>query len=72
MKEVKIETCPYCGGTELLECSQDSYGGVYITYKAHKMYRSVRLYALVCRDCGSVIRSYCKKTEKLFPKKERK
>jgi len=68
MKEIKIEKCPYCGGEELIECVGDSYGGVYVSRK----WRSARLYVTVCRDCGSVVRSYCKDPEKLFPKKERR
>lgn len=72
MKEVKIEKCPFCGGEELIETRVDSYGGVYVLYKASKLYRSILLYATVCRDCGSVVRTYCKEPEKLFPKKERR
>lgn len=72
MKEVKIEKCPFCGGEELIETKVTSYGGVYVTYKASKLYRDVPLYATVCRDCGSVVRTYCKDPEKLFPKKERR
>lgn len=72
MKEIKMEKCPFCGGEELLECFLNSYGGCYVSYKASKIYRDERLYALVCRDCGSVVRTYCKDPEKLFPKQERR
>lgn len=72
MKEVKIEKCPFCGGEELIECRIDSYGGVYAAHKANKFYHSVALYSTLCRDCGSVVRTYCKEPEKLFPKKERR
>ena len=71
MKEVKIEKCPFCGGEELFECVENSTSEVYISYKANVIGRDVRLYALMCRECGSVVRTYCKEPEKLFPKKER-
>lgn len=53
MKEIKIESCPFCGGTEFIECSMDSYGGVYVG----KGLRGVGVYATVCRACGSIARS---------------
>lgn len=72
MKEIKIEKCPYCGGEELFECLYDSYFVVRVMYKAHKLPHRTLLYSLVCRDCGSVVRSYVKYPEELFPKKERR
>ncbi len=69
MKEVKIEKCPYCGGEELVECRVGSYGGVYVERGA---VHSAALYAVVCRDCGSVVRTFCKDPEKLYPKKDRR
>lgn len=68
MKDVKIEKCPFCDGEELVECRVGSYGGVYLERKL----KTTALYALVCRDCGSIVRNYCKDPEKLFPKKERR
>lgn len=72
MQEVKTEKCPYCGGTELLDCRCESYGGLYVSYKARKCYHKAGLFALVCRDCGSVVRMYTKTPEKLFPSKDRR
>ena len=72
MKEIKIEKCPFCGGEELIETRLDSYGGVYAIPARKGGLRSAALYATICRDCGSVVRSYCKQPEKLFPKKERR
>ncbi len=69
MKEVLIDKCPYCGGIELKEFLVASYGGAYLSGGGM---RSSTLYALTCRDCGSVVRFYCKDTEKLYPKKERR
>lgn len=68
MKDIKIDNCPFCGGEEFIDCKLSSYGGVYISRKM----RDVSLNAIVCRDCGSVVRTYCKEPEKLFPKKERR
>ncbi len=69
MKEVVVEKCPYCGGTELKEFVPSSYGGVYLYGGG---LRDSGLYALTCRDCGSVVRLYCKDVERLYPKKERR
>lgn len=72
MKEIKIEKCPFCNGETMIETRVGSYGGVYITLAKKGGMRSVALYATVCRDCGSVVRTYCKEPEKLFPKTERR
>lgn len=69
MKEVKIEKCPYCGGKEFVDGNVASYGGTYISTGG---FRNAALYAIVCRDCGSVVRSFCKTPEKLYSKKERR
>lgn len=69
MKEVKIEKCPFCGGEELIESGMGSYGNVFVSCGA---FRSTSVFATVCRDCGSIVRTYCKNPEKLFPKKDRR
>lgn len=69
MKEVKIENCQFCGGKEFIEGRIGSYGGVYVTTGG---LHYTALHALVCRDCGGVVRVFCKTPEKLYPKKERK
>lgn len=68
MKEIKIEECPYCGGTELIDAALDSYGGVYASVGLHSSVMRV----VVCRDCGSIVRAYVKDAEKLYPKKQRR
>lgn len=70
MNEVIIDKCPYCGGKELKEFPLISSGGVCLG--GGGMMRYSGLYALTCRDCGSVVRFYCKDVEKLYPKKERR
>lgn len=69
MKEVKIEVCQYCGGKEFIEGRVASYGGAYISTGG---LHGDGLFAIVCRDCGSVVRMFCKKPENLYPKKERR
>lgn len=69
MKEVKIEKCQFCGGEQLIEGRVCSYGGTYVSTGG---LRNANLFAVVCRDCGSVVRTFCKNPEKLYPKKERK
>lgn len=68
MKEIKIEKCPFCGGTEFIDGRVGSYGGVYI----EKGMRTAAVHALVCRDCRSIVRAYVSDAERLLPKKERK
>ena len=68
MKEIKIEECPYCGGTEFIDAMVESYGGVCASVGFH----SSGIRVVVCRDCGSIVRSYVKDAEKLYPKKERR
>lgn len=68
MKEVKIEQCPFCGGKEFIDGRMSSYGGVSI----EKGLRASAVHAVVCRDCGSIVRSYVSNAEKLLPKKERR
>lgn len=68
MKEIKLERCPFCGGTEFLDGRVGALGGVQIEKGIH--YSAV--YALVCRDCGSIVRAYVSDAEKLLPKEERK
>lgn len=70
MKTVEIKKCPFCGGSDFIESIVDSYGKVTLT--AGVMRSSDVLHATVCRDCGSVVRMFCKAPEKLYPKKERR
>lgn len=69
MKDVKIEKCQYCGGEEFIEGHVSSYG---VAYVSTGTLRGDALFAIVCRDCGSVVRLFCKNPENLYPKKERR
>ncbi|MCM1296104.1 MAG: hypothetical protein NC311_11235 [Muribaculaceae bacterium] len=68
MKEIKIGQCPFCGGTEFIDGRLGSYGGVQLEKGIH----GSAVHALVCRDCGSIVRAYVSDAEKLLPKKDRK
>ncbi|HEL7680693.1 TPA: hypothetical protein UL418_000575 [Clostridioides difficile] len=69
MQDKCVINCPFCGGTEVIESYQSSYGSV--TAVSNKM-GGVGLYHSICRNCGSVVRSYVKETEKLLKKKDRR
>ena len=69
MKDAKIDECPYCGGKEFKDGRLSSYGGVYVEAG---LIRGAGVYATVCRDCGSIVRIYCKEPEKLYAKKDRR
>lgn len=64
-----VQRCPYCGGMEMIEALQGSYGAI---YGVHHQLGGCSLYHTVCRSCGSVVRSYVKDPEKLLRKKERR
>lgn len=55
----------------MIETGIYSYGKSYLSQNG-RPFCTASLYATVCRDCGSVVRTYCKNPEKLFPKKERR
>ena len=57
-----VPVCPYCGGYEIIESFQTSYGAV--TAVQNKL-GGCALYHSICRNCGSVVRSYVKEPEKL-------
>lgn len=69
MSDKFIFECPYCGGTEVIEAYQSSYGAV---TAINNMWGGVPLYHSICRKCGSVLRSYVKEPEKLLKRKDRK
>ncbi len=69
MKEIKIEQCPFCGGKEFINGKMSACGGVIIEKGIHA---SAAVQVLVCRDCGSIVRSYVSDAEKLLSKKERR
>ncbi|MBR4765262.1 MAG: hypothetical protein IK085_00700 [Clostridia bacterium] len=61
--------CPFCGGTEMIECFQSGYAAISST---QNKLGGRTLYHSVCRKCGSIVRSYVREPEKLLKKKDRK
>ena len=64
-----VPVCPYCGGFEIIETYQVGYGAV---AALQNKLGGCPLYHSVCRNCGSVVRSYVKEPEKLLKKKDRR
>jgi DNA-directed RNA polymerase subunit RPC12/RpoP len=61
--EQKQDTCPYCGGTELMKGKQFSQGCVF-PYEKKTMWGTQHdLVHLICRGCGTVVRSYIEHPE---------
>ncbi len=69
MMDKYVLSCPYCGGTEVIESKASSYGAI---TAVDNMWGGIVLYHSVCRGCGSVIRSYVKEPEMLLKRKDRK
>ena len=69
MRDKYVVNCPFCGGTEVIESYQTGYASVTAT---NNMWGGVGLYHSICRNCGSVVRSYVKEPEKLLKRKDRK
>lgn len=63
-----VKVCPYCGGSEIILAFQTAYGA--ITAVQNKL-GGCALYHSVCRNCGSVVRSFVKEPEKLLKRKDR-
>lgn len=59
---IKDEKCPYCGGTEFIRAESNAF-----TTLCGQPLRHV-----ICRRCGSVVRSYIENPEKLLNKKDRR
>ena len=68
-RDLYVSSCPYCGGTEMIEAVQSGYAAV---AGVHHQFGGIPLYHTVCRRCGSVVRSFVKEPEKLLKRKYRK
>lgn len=67
--KIRMTKCRFCGGTEFITGYQNFQGAV---YSSESLMRSVSLYHTICRNCGSVVRSFVNDPEKLLRKKDRK
>lgn len=63
------DRCPYCGGSEFITGKQDGYA---VVYGVDTFWNGQVLYHVICRSCGSVVRSYVKKPERLLKRKDRR
>lgn len=68
-RDMYVKKCPYCGGNEIIEAYQNGYAC--ITAKSN-IWGGQQLCHSVCRNCGSIIRSYVKEPEKLLKRKDRR
>lgn len=63
------ESCPYCGNTEFINALQTAQGSI---SGVENQWTGQNLYHVVCRRCGSIVRSYVREPEKLLKKKDRR
>lgn len=61
-------TCPYCGCTDIIVGKQAGYAAV-IPEKEKTIFHGQMLYHDICRQCGTIVRSYIKEPEKFAGKK---
>lgn len=64
MKEIKIEQCPYCGGTDFIK----GYGVQAISgsSKVANSWNLSNLVYTVCKDCGSIVHTQVEKLDRLI------
>ncbi|MBR6580730.1 MAG: hypothetical protein IKK66_05470 [Ruminococcus sp.] len=71
---IKDEKCPYCGETEFLTFIEPTGLQNYLVPEYDSFFNETDKYLrhVICRSCGSVVRSYIKNPELLLPKKDRR
>ena len=69
MKDEFVESCPYCSGREFASGVQSGYSQI---LGENRIFGAQTLYHVVCLGCGSVVRSYVKKSKKLLTGTEKK
>ena len=62
--EQKKDICPHCGGTKVVIGKQDGEARVFDP-DAITILFGTRLFHVICRNCGTVIRSYVEDPKKL-------
>lgn len=68
--KIRDEKCPYCGGSEFIKAMQVGQGGIIGIENAWSS--TSQLNHVVCRSCGSIVRSYVGDPEKLLKRKNRR
>ena len=66
--KVHIERCPFCGSSEFIETRQIQAE----SYVSGEALFGQELKHTICRQCGSVVRSYVENPEYLVKKKNRR
>ena len=66
--KVHIERCPFCGYAEFIEARQVRAEA----YVSGESLMGQELKHLICRQCGSVVRSFVEDPEALLKKKNRR
>ena len=62
--EQKKDICPHCGSLETVSGKQTTDGSV-IRTDSKPMFYGLDLYHVICKKCGTVIRSYVLEPKKL-------
>lgn len=65
MKEIAIETCPYCGGTRFLKGYTVSSYGIFPISSFAGSGKGSPLEHTVCEECGSIVHTRVMKINKL-------
>ena len=55
--EHKQEICPHCGGTEMVKGTQRQHAKVF-SYTVRPLEHGQELIHIICKNCGTVVRSY--------------
>ena len=66
--KLNMERCPFCGYSEFIEARQyapEAYVSAQALFGQELKY-------VICRHCGSVVRTYVEDPEKLLKKKDRR
>ena len=54
IKDKYVDKCPYCGNESFIEIKPDANK----FYLAHKNFKQTKMVYVICKNCGSVVRSY--------------
>ena len=63
--EYKQDICPHCGGTETVIGKQTAANEFVVSKYAATNFFGSALYHVICRNCGTLIRSYVDNPEAL-------
>ncbi len=64
-----VRKCPVCGGEDFIFAYQSGYGAA-TSYEG--AFLGAALHHQICRNCGTVVRSFVNEPDKLLKRKDRK